>query len=100
MLAHLGDGLKQLYGNEDDSDVIWTKLEAKYKGVIHTQKSQIRKEWETLGVDNAASLDDFEVRLNTLCQKMILCGYSNLKRERLVKLSRLSERVIMPLGQH
>jgi hypothetical protein len=58
--THLGVGLKKLFSNEDPV-VIWKKLGVKYMDVIRTQKSQIRKEWEALGVDCSTSLDKYEI---------------------------------------
>jgi hypothetical protein len=75
--THLGNGLKDLFDTEEDPDLIWKKLHSKYQDLLLTQKAQIRKEWDALGVDGSLSLDEYEIKLNTLCKQMVLCGYTS-----------------------
>jgi hypothetical protein len=56
--VHLSQGLKDLFVDDEDPDAIWVKLNDKYADAVMAQRSQVRIEWDALGVDGCVSLDD------------------------------------------
>jgi hypothetical protein len=75
LMAHMCQGLKDLYTHEEDPNVVWFKVNKKYANTIRAQKAKIRKTWDSLSVDAFPSLDSYECEMNKIVKEMQLCGY-------------------------
>lgn len=76
LLTHLGDGLKQLYASMSSPDAIWNGIEKKFELGIRSLRTTVKHQWDILGVDRYDSLESYEISLNRLVRKMILCGFT------------------------
>jgi hypothetical protein len=77
LTTHIGPGLAALYRRFNDPDNIWRSLNAKFALSMAAEKAKIKREWESLRVEECGSLDDFETKLHVLADRMTQVGYEN-----------------------
>jgi hypothetical protein len=75
LIAHMDEGLKQQYLDEDEPESLWKGLGIKYSNILSSQSEKVRNEWFALKVHRCESLLDYETKLHLLVRKMKLCGW-------------------------
>jgi uncharacterized protein YaaQ len=64
-----------------DPNKIWRSLTTKFAESLKADKTKTKLEWESLSVDECGSLNEYEIKLHTLADRMIQVGYGSLVTE-------------------
>jgi septum formation inhibitor MinC len=81
LCTHVGNGLASLYRRSNDPDAIWKSLNDKFQASLNAEKEKTKLEWDELSVDRCSTLNEYEVKLHILADRMMQVGYESIVTE-------------------